>query len=118
MKGMLCYLKWFSHVFHAAVLTLVPVSKELIRKGVSRQDCQNALEGVFGESSRGRIRVDLGDLQKEDVDKCTLFGNEGRISLVACLMWTLSMCLHLQLGHVLQHHPEWMLLHALVAIKA
>lgn len=83
-------LNWLSRVFHAAVLTLVHVSKELIRKGVSRQDCQNALEGVFGESSRGRIRVDLGELQKEDVDMCTLFGNEGRISRVACLMWSLQ----------------------------
>ena len=60
--------------------------QELIRKGVSRQDCQTALEGVFGESSRGRIRVDLGDLGEEDVGTCTLFGTEGQCGIAACAM--------------------------------
>lgn len=67
----------------AAVLMCVRVLQELIRKGVSRQDCQTALEGVFGESSRGRIRVDLGDLKQKDVGVCTLFGTEGEHGMAA-----------------------------------
>lgn len=55
------------------------VQQELLKKGVSKRDCQTALEGVFGESSRGRVRVNLEDLTEEDTGTPTLFGTEGRV---------------------------------------
>ena len=53
--------------------------QELLRRGVSRSDCQTALESVFGGSSRGRVRVNLDDLEDEDACTPTLFGIEGEV---------------------------------------
>ncbi|KAL3133968.1 hypothetical protein ABBQ32_008412 [Trebouxia sp. C0010 RCD-2024] len=55
------------------------IHQELLKKGVSKHDCQLALEGVFGESSRGRVRFNLDDLSEDDAGMPTLFGTEGRI---------------------------------------
>lgn len=63
---------------------LVCALQELLKKGVSKRDCQTALEGVFGESSRGRVRVNLEDLTEEDAGTPTLFGTEGACKSTTC----------------------------------
>lgn len=68
--------------------------KELLKKGVSKQDCQLALEGVFGESFQGRVRVNLDDLSEEGAGMPTLFGTEGESNDTA---YAGLIFLHLQL---------------------
>ncbi len=51
--------------------------QELLRKGVGRADCQAALESVFGESLRGRIRVNMDAVEDVDEDTLSIFGTEG-----------------------------------------
>lgn len=51
--------------------------QELVRKGVSKSDCQAALESVFGESSRGRVRVNMDGIEDIDLEGSSIFGTEG-----------------------------------------
>ena len=53
------------------------VVQELLRKGVSRSDCQAALESVFGESTRGKIRVNMDAVEDIDENDDGIFGTEG-----------------------------------------
>jgi hypothetical protein len=57
------------------------VVQELVRKGVSRADCQAALESVFGESTRGRMRVNMDAVEDIDDESSSIFGTEGKRSL-------------------------------------
>ena len=56
------------------------VVQELVRKGVSRPDCQAALESVFGESTRGRMRVNMDVVEDIDDESSSIFGTEGEKS--------------------------------------
>lgn len=55
------------------------IQQELVRKGVSRPDCQAALESVFGESTRGRIRVNMDGVEDIDDESSSIFGTEERV---------------------------------------
>lgn len=66
--------------------------KELLKKGVSKHDCQLALEGVFGESSRGRVRFNLDDLSEDDAGMPTLFGTEGEFNNLRVLGQVACIC--------------------------
>lgn len=57
------------------------IVQELVRKGVSRPDCQAALESVFGESTRGRMRVNMDAVEDIDDESSSIFGTEGERSL-------------------------------------
>lgn len=56
------------------------IVQELVRKGVSRPDCQAALESVFGESTRGRMRVNMDVVEDIDDESSSIFGTEGEKS--------------------------------------
>jgi len=47
---------------------------------VSRPDCQAALESVFGESTRGRMRVNMDVVEDIDDESSSIFGTEGEKS--------------------------------------
>ena len=47
---------------------------------MSKSDCQAALESVFGESSRGRIRVNMDGVEYLDDEVSSIFGTEGKSS--------------------------------------
>ncbi|KAL0039656.1 hypothetical protein WJX77_004520 [Trebouxia sp. C0004] len=55
------------------------IQQELVRKGVSRLDCQAALESVFGESTRGRMRVNMDAVEDVDDESSRVFGTEERV---------------------------------------
>jgi hypothetical protein len=58
------------------------IVQELVRKGVSRPDCQAALESVFGESTRGRMRVNMDAVEDIDNESSSIFGTEGERVLI------------------------------------
>ncbi len=60
------------------------VVQELVRKGVSRPDCQAALESVFGESTRGRMRVNMDAVEDINDESSSIFGTEGKRVFIIC----------------------------------
>ena len=68
--------------------------QELLRKGVSRSDCQAALESVFGESTRGKIRVNMDAVEDIDEETDSLFGTEGEYS-VCCAVSACTCSFHM-----------------------
>lgn len=56
------------------------VFQELTRKGVGRSDCQAALEGVFGQSTRGKIQVNMDAIDDADEVNDSIFGTEGEFN--------------------------------------
>lgn len=46
---------------------------------MGRSDCQAALEGVFGQSTRGKIQVNMDAIDDADEVNDSIFGTEERI---------------------------------------
>lgn len=55
------------------------IMQELSRKGVGRDDCRSALEGLFGEALRGTFRVNLDHAEDGLSDEDSLCGTEGQL---------------------------------------
>lgn len=47
---------------------------------MGRSDCQAALEGVFGQSTRGRIQVNMDAIDDADEVNDSIFGTEGEFN--------------------------------------
>lgn len=56
--------------------------QELYRKGVGREDCMTALQNLFGESSRGRIRVNLDHAEDALTEEQSICGTEGTLPTI------------------------------------